>query len=187
MLDNPESKALFDGRITTCKDAQKQVLHYRLLIGLAEVGKPPGTTSPRGRSVSFTPRSFSNRVTSDGEIEAGGVSKGSYWLNNAKLIDEGGETKTKPQKQMIFKTQATEEDLSGFKKGDNAPREVLGKGVGDTLKSMTGLDFGIPDTHLIRIDATRLPGMDPELVKTEGKSGEMLGSSQQFRQAAARS
>src|SRR5262249_21849892 len=116
----------------------------------------------------------------DGEVERGGGSKGSYWLNNAKLIDQGGETKVKPQKQMIFKTQATEVDLVGFKKGDNAPREVLGKAVGDTLKSMTGLDFGIPDTHLIRVDAKRLPGMDPQLVAAEGKNGEMLGSAQQF-------
>ncbi len=75
MLDDPESKALPDGRITTCNDLQKQVLHYRLLIGLGEAGQPPWNDLAEGKVGELHAKVVLEQGYLDGEIEAGGVSK----------------------------------------------------------------------------------------------------------------
>ena len=87
----------------------------------------------------------------------GGIS-GSWWVEKALPgTDTGG------KKKYLFKPIDTEGHCDGMPTRGGAGREVLSKSVGDHLQAVTGIDFGLPEAHLVAIDKTCLTNFnDPE-------------------------
>src|SRR5690606_29522792 len=98
------------------------------------------------------------------ESARGGVT-GAEWI---KEMDWG---KGEGKRRFIFKrTDIPPERMAGFPENGEAPREVLGDEVGRKLKAMTGIDFNVPETRIVSIDGSKLPG---------GKAGTPIAGSAQ--------
>ncbi len=169
------------GRETNCRTALKQVLHWRMAVEYAAVPAPPWDELTEGKVGEMRARVILEQGYLDGKTEAKGVSGGSWWLQDVEWGDTPGQNRER--KQMLFKASDLEADIVGFPKGGSAPREALGKTVNDTLKAMTGLDFGVPETQMIEVDSSRLPHTGGQTAKEAGLGDKLLGSAQQFSAA----
>ena len=95
-----------------------------------------------------------------------------YWIN--KKGNNGG-----TDKSFLFKP-TTDQSMNGFDKGGDTVRESAVGRMGDLLNGMTGLDFGVPDTHVVSVGKDKLPegplgdGVAPPVGET------YVGSVQQF-------
>lgn len=81
----------------------------------------------------------------------------------------------KADKKFIFKPAELESEVVGFPRGGSACREVLGAEASRQLQALTGLDFGAPETLLVKVGKDRLAGYDGP-----GGTAESVGSMQHF-------
>jgi hypothetical protein len=110
-----------------------------------------------------------------------GVS-GAWWV---EALDFADPTLKNRKKKFIFKPSDAEAKVPGFPQGGSAIREVVSKVAVDRLQAATGLDFGFPETTLVRIDEQKLPdapvepGSQPE-PRAPRPPGPRIGSMQHF-------
>ncbi|MFN0182380.1 MAG: hypothetical protein ACKVQR_01045 [Aquabacterium sp.] len=100
---------------------------------------------------------------------------GAWWVEALDFSDPKLKDK---KKKFIFKPCDMEQTITGFPPGGSAPREVLSKVVSDQLQSMIGLNTGVPETALVKIDNAKLPQSDPTDSRTYDE--QRLGSMQHF-------
>lgn len=153
-----------------CETTLKQIAHLKLAAEFDQVGPPPWTPTQEGRIGQLRTEVAFEEGCLQGESEKGPGVNGSYWINNIEWGDTPEENKKR--KQLLFKPAKQENPIPGFPVGGAAAREVLGKSVSDSLREMTGLEFGVPDTYMITVDGNRIKGQ-------EG-TGLLVGSAQVF-------
>jgi hypothetical protein len=110
-------------------------------------------------------------------LDGGGVNC-SFWINKA------GDDPNKPDKSYLYKPAAKKSD-KGVPEGGEPAREALTGRAADLLGGMTGLDFGVPETHIVQIDRGRFPeGSLTDAVEQQQQDGPLVGSLQQVASGA---
>jgi hypothetical protein len=97
-------------------------------------------------------------------------------VNSSQWIRQTA-TKKGDKNRFIYKDMDGEGYVKGFPRGGSAVREVLAKRVNDNLQQQLGIDFGVPETHLVGIDNAHLP---PNKQHKDGSP--VVGSMQHFAQ-----
>lgn len=100
---------------------------------------------------------------------------GSYWIDKTVWGDKPTENEQK--KTFIFKPMDGEQKVPGFPKGGSAAREMLGKAIGDQLQSAMGIDFGLPETSVVKVNSSKVPDKDGNAGPSDQ---ERIGSIQHF-------
>ena len=77
-------------------------------------------------------------------------------------------------KNFIFKEADSPESIPGFPNNGEACREALAADMSRTLNLMTGIDIGVPETHVIKVSAASID---------EYGTGEVVGSVQAVAEA----
>jgi hypothetical protein len=95
-------------------------------------------------------------------------------VNSSQWIRQTA-TKTGAKNRYIYKDVDGEAYIPGFPRGGSAVREVLAKRVNDNLQQQLGINFGVPETHLVGIDDDHLPNN-----KRHNDGTPVVGSMQHF-------
>ncbi len=107
------------------------------------------------------------------KLDGGGVNP-AFWVNKAGGGDQG--TKT-----FLFKPEsAYSPDIGGLPKGAEPAREALTGRAADMLKGMTGLDFAMPETHVIAVGKDKFAEGSLEGTPFGKDDTPVRGSLQQF-------
>jgi hypothetical protein len=94
-----------------------------------------------------------------------------YWIKRA---GNGQQTAT----TSIFKPINNTALNGGVPRGGEVAREALASRTSELLSSMTGLDFGVPETHVVAISAAKVPGAQRK--KKGDDKPNVVGSLQSF-------
>jgi hypothetical protein len=167
-----------------CIRAKQDVARWRTALAFEALGAPPWDEQAETVAAElYTKWAFEHGDSFDGDEvretrklatpagNQGGISV-KWTLETTRKNGEVGP-------KYLFKPIDGINDLMlGFPKGGEAPREVLGKAIGDQLQTVLGVELGVPETHLVEIDNERLPGQDGEIDRT--KPPQRLGSMQHW-------
>lgn len=176
------NKTLKENCETVLQNLQDLESRYTSLSnGFDQLPRPPWNSQTAMRAASLKASSDLNTVDTRSAklLEGGGVNK-AFWIER----DLGpGMVKGQSNKTFIFKPQMeVTPDMRAFGPGCEASREAMTGRTSDLLSSMTGLDFGMPETHVISLTESMLPpgsiGQQDPVARTN--TGEIKGSLQQF-------
>jgi hypothetical protein len=157
---------------------QKTIADLDLKAKIQDIGDPPwnSTTAMEAATVkaeadfSTLPLGGQKAETLDGK----GVNP-TFWVNKAS------DDPAKPAKTYLFKPATAKQDRTGVPPGGEPAREALTGRAADILNGMTGIDFKVPDTHIVKVERKRFEGVPlaASVVDRDG-DGPLVGSLQQF-------
>ena len=131
---------------------------------LDEMGPPPWDEETEDEAADLHIKMLLETGDVPLERSEGGIT-GAVWIKSMDYEEE------EAKRNFIFKRIDVDGDpIVGFPPGGEAPREVLAGEVGRQLAGLTGLDFHVPETRLVGIDSSKVPGAEP--------GSEVLGSAQ---------
>jgi hypothetical protein len=103
-------------------------------------------------------------------------------VNAAFWINKKG-TNGAADKSFIFKPQTTKQDRTSIPVGGEPAREAMTGRAAEVLNGMTGIDFKVPETHIVSVPRERFPdgvlANTGNLADADG-SGPLIGSLQQY-------
>lgn len=145
-----------------CEGALVQVKHWRLAEKIESIGAPPWNEETQlrmqGTLAELAFESADLEVEDKSELlagpEAAGVSA-SFWIKSLGAPKPNTSDK-RLERRLFFKPMDGEAAIHGMPAGGSAPREVLGKEMGDRIGAMTGIDFGLPNCSMVGIRSDRL-------------------------------
>jgi len=158
-----------------CEGTLSDLRKFDLRDQVNELGDPPWTSEVAMKAASLKTSLDVESVPpgEKGSEKLGGVHEfPAFWINKP----DGNAGK---QWSCLFKP-ATKASMNGFPAGGEAAREAAVGRMGDLVNGMTGLDFGVPDTHLIEVGVDKLPEGNLGRKVAPPTDGKYVGSAQTF-------
>ncbi|MBL8792485.1 MAG: hypothetical protein JNM56_01130, partial [Planctomycetia bacterium] len=136
-----------------CERALREAARWRTALAWEDLGSPPWTDAQESQAAELYSKMIFEGGDPNEKIQMsvqGGMTNCKRWWVDAPP-KEGEEVQ---RRKFLFKPMDGEmQGNRGFPRGGHSAREVLGKALGDCLQSSTGLDFDVPETHLISVDS----------------------------------
>jgi hypothetical protein len=154
-----------------CENTLAELHKYEVRDQIQALGNPPWSseTAMQAASLKATMDFESISEHAKAEVLGGDHVFPAFWIN--KIDDSGQKEKT-----FLFKPKSTQSG-EGVPKGGETAREAAAGRLADLLKGTTGLDLGIPETHIVALPKSRFP--ESALVQVE-QTDPLVGSLQQF-------
>jgi hypothetical protein len=156
---------------------QKTLADLALLTKIQGIPSPPWNSTQAMQAATVKAEAdFSSLPLGEQKVESldGKGVNPTFWVNKA------GSDPNKLEKSYLFKPITTNQDRKGIPQGGEPAREALTSRAADVLQGMTGIDFKVPETHIVSVERQRFDGVKLSDEVMDDKTGPLVGSLQQF-------
>ena len=153
-----------------CENTLAELRKYELRDQVQALGNPPWDSPKSMQAASLRAQAdFMSMDNAPAEVLGGDHVSPAFWVNRAA---EDGNT----AKSFIFKPTSVNSGI-GIPSGGETAREAAAGRLGDLLKGATGIDLGVPETHVVALPKERFPA---DALDKVAKTDPLVGSLQQF-------
>lgn len=153
-----------------CENTIAELRRYELRDQVQALGNPPWDSPKSMQAASLKAEAdFVSMNNAPAEVLGGDHVSPAFWINRAA---ENG----KPAKSFIFKPTSVDSGI-GIPSGGETAREAAAGRLGDLLKGATGIDLGVPETHVVALPKERFPA---DALNKVAQTDPLVGSLQQF-------
>ena len=137
-----------------CREVLSELRGYDLRDQLKQLGDPPWDSEKALKAQELKAMLDLESLPSGKRMAEplnGGTASATFWINRDTVSN--GQVKS-----ALFKPDlGGEPPVNGFPSGGESVREAMAARTGDVLNGITGINFGMPETNIISLDASRLP------------------------------
>ncbi len=153
-----------------CENTIAELRKYELRDQVQALGNPPWDSPKSMQAASLKAEAdFMSTGNAPAEVLGGDHVNPAFWINRA--AEDG-----KPAKSFIFKPK-TPTYAPGVPSGGETAREAATGRMSDLLKGSTGIDFGLPETHIVALPRDRFPA---DALDQVPPGDSLVGSLQEF-------
>jgi len=168
-------------KLEICQSTLDDLRKFDMTRELRQLGDPPWNTVAAMKAATLKTNLDIETLPNPETEEVEGLhATPAYWINS-KLPNQGNNQQQQTQHSYLFKPKTKlPPDLVGIPKGGDIAREAMTGRIGDLLNGMTGLDFGVPETHVVALGRDKVPNSQDNEDLDGGPDAPLVGSAQQF-------